>query len=223
GQPFAETLNNATTFREGGTSVDEAAEGGGGSSAQVPAGQSNEQFTPEEQPRAQYLAEDTRDEIEKVVKAQFLEPLFKDPAAIGMTKGQFERYNAQIEDAISTASDKALQRAYDQIRRERTPEWTNAVKQHSAAVEQELARSPAIAARAALTNNRWPLGEPLEKPALKMDKADALALWGKDLGLPDRMFSKNGASPDEVAAQFGYPSGADMLRDLDTLNRLQGD
>lgn len=223
GQPFAEQLNNATTFREGGVSVDEAAEGGGERGAQVPAGQSSEQFSEAEAPRAQYLAEDTRDEMEKVVKAQFLEPLFKDPAAIGMTKGQFERYNAQIEDAIATASDKALQRAYDQIRRERTPEWKAAVAQHSAAVEQELAKQPAIRARAALVNNRGPLGEPLETPALKLDKQDVMSLHGRDLGLPDRMFSKNGLAPDEVAAQFGYSSGADMLRDLDALNRAQGD
>lgn len=202
GQPFAETLNNATIFRPDGTSVDAAAEGGSGGGAQVPAGRSSEQFSEAEAPRAQYLAEDTREEMEKVVKAQFLEPLFKDPAAIGMTKGQFERYNAQIEDAIANASDKLLQRAYDQIRRERTPEWKTAVAQHSAAVEQELARQPAIRARAALVNNRGPLGEPLETPALKLDRADVLSLYGKDLGLPDKMFAAGASSRPLVPKGF---------------------
>lgn len=219
GKPFAEELNGATVFREGGVAVNDDT---GASTQSVPTGQSTEPLTEGETPRAQYLAEDTRAQMEQVVKAQFLEPLFKDPSAIGMTEAQFARYNSKIEDAIGEASDKALAQAYNQIKRERTPQWKEAVAQHSGAVEKELATHPAVQARSYLALGKGPLGEPIERP-FKLASDDPIAQHGKDLGLPDRMFSKSGISADEAGEVFGYPSGADMVRDLANLQHEQGD
>lgn len=224
GQPFAEELNASTTFREGGTSVAEAAERPAPTSTTpVPFEAEAGDFTPEEQQRAQYLAEGSRAQVQQIVKEQYLKPLFNEASAIGMTKTQLERYSSGIESAVSDAQERMTQRAYEQIRRERKPDWQNSLAQHSAAVEQELAARPDIRARAYLAQGKGPLGEPLEKPSLKFDREDQLSKHAQDVGLQDRMFKRGGSAPDEVAEELGYPSGADLIRDLDTLNRSQGD
>lgn len=181
-----------------------------------------EDITPTEAPRARYLAVESESAVERVVAEQRLRELFVDQKALGMTKDQFARYNEGVEAAISRATDRMLERAYTSIRAERLEPFKEAVAQHSAEVEQELAQFPAIRARAYLAQGKGPLGEPLESP-LKLRTGDDIAAFGRDLGLPKSMFSREGGAADEVAELLGYQSGADLMRDLAGLHELQGE
>lgn len=224
GQSYAGDLNATSVFREGGVSVEGAKEVPPVEvrrSAQ-PTVEPPSNFTPDETVRAKTMAMEAHQAVDEVVQAQGISELFKDPAAVGMTKPQFERYGAAIDNAIAEAKDKLTQQAYEQILRERKPEWKTAVQQHSAEVEQELAKVPVIQARAYLAQGKGPLGEPIETP-FKLDKEDVIAKYGKDLGLPDRYFRKGGLSADEAADLLNFPSGADMMRQLAALHTAQGD
>lgn len=216
GQPFADDLNAASTFRDGGTSTNEAKEQAAPAGAVIPPakGEVPNDLTPEEASRAQTIAATYQGELQQVVAAQYLEPLFKDPKAIGMTADQFGRYSNGISEAVQEAADKMHARVYAQIKRERTPEWKETVAQKSAEVEQALAQRPDLNAWSYLTRGKGVLGEPVESP-FKLDSNDPLSQHGKDLGLPDRMFSKNGVSPDEAAEVLGFPSGAELIRSLE--------
>lgn len=226
GQPFADQLNSATVFRDGGVSVEEGKELGTKEPETPTAPRTLPEppadFTPEESTRARSLAENSHAALDEVVQEQRLRELFTEPKATGTTKSNFERYNLGVEDAIAKATDRLTQRAYDQILRERKPDWQDRIAQHSAAVEQELANSPAIRARAYIAQGKDALGAPLEVP-LKLASRDPLSLHGRDLGLPDRYFSRNGLSPDDAAELLGYPSGTDLIRDLTELHTAQGD
>ena len=227
GQPYADELNSATNFRpDEGASLDEAKETVPVEAQATILGKSNvsvpSDLTPEESTRAQSLAARSEGAVDKIVQDQSIRQLFTDPKALGMSPEQFDRYNTSVENAISEAKDRMVQRAYDSIRRERKPDWQNALAQHSAEVEQELARQPAIQARAELAQGRGPLGEPIEDP-IKLDPSDQLALHGRDQGLPARYFSKDGLPADEAAEHFGYSSGTQLINDLVALHKAQGD
>lgn len=222
GQPFAEVLNATTTFREGGQPV--KAEDVGTASAQVPPSTvaPPADFTPEETTRARTLAAEAQTQLQRVVQDQYLEGLFAKAKDIGMTKDQLARYSEGIHGMVQDASDRMTQRAYDQVLRERRPDWKASVAQHSATAEQELTQRPDIQARAALIHNRGPLGEPLDTPPLKIARDDPYAGYAEDNGL-GKALSRNGMAADDIAPLFGYRSGADMIQDVAALEAARGD
>lgn len=218
GQPFADGLNEATRFRADGVSQLDAKENTATPTTQVQPGSTlpPTDLTPQEAQRAQYLAAEAQTQLQRVVQSQYLEGLFTKAKDIGMTKDQLARYSEGIQGLVQDASDRMLQRAYDQVLRERKPDWKASVAQHSATVEQELAQRPDVQARAGLLQNRGPLGEPLETPALKIARDDPLAGYVEDLGL-GKALSRNGIASDDIARLYNYRSGADMVRDVAAL------
>jgi hypothetical protein len=223
GQTFAQQLNAATTFREDGVSLDQAAE------VVVPVLREprepapiDSDFTPEEADHARTLAAAHTEAVVEVVQAMRLNELFTDNKAIGMSKEQFERYNLGIENAIDKAVERMTRRAMTAVRQERSPAFQEALAQNTAAVEQAYATNPLVIARAELGRGRGPLNEELATP-LKLDREDAIAAYGSDLGLPSRYFSKNGVPADVAAEKFGFASGAEMMRELAALNEAQGE
>lgn len=225
GKSYDEELNAATTFREGGVSVEGAKDAArvGATTPAKPALTPPEDFTPAETSRARYLAAQSETELDQIVKSNRLNELFADAKSIGMTEDQFTRYSAGIEDALASARERLHNRAYDQIRRERGPQWKEKLAENIALAEQDVAGDPSVRTRAYLEQGKGPLGEPLERPGLKLSSDDQLAQHGKDLGLPDRMFSKSGLPVDEVASILGFDSGADLIHGLSALKEHQGE
>lgn len=227
GQPFAEKLNSAATFREGGVSVEEGKELPAPSEVAAEPAPIREvttppDFTPEESTRTRTIAADAHREVDTLVQELRLRDLFTEAKAVGSTKSNFERYSAGVEEAIAAATDRMTARAVAAVRRERMPEFKERMAQHEAAVEVELGTNPAVRARAYLAQGKDPLGAPVEAP-FKLDRSDAIAQYGRDLGLPDRMFGRDGLTADDAADILGYPSGADLIRDLSDLHSRQGD
>lgn len=213
--PFREELNKSTVLREGGTSIEQVGEhvpAEIGPEVPIEPVKIPEDFTPEEGVRAQSLAASAHQELQRVVKAQYLAPLFKDAETLGMTKGQMERFSAGLEEQITAAQEKLTKKAIDQVKRERGGPYKEKLAQHRAQVEQELAANPAIQAREALQNSKGPLGEPLDK--IKLDRADPTNKAAGELGLPNRMFGKNGLSADDAGKLFGFHSGDDLHQAL---------
>lgn len=163
------------------------------------------------------IAASVEDAIDEVFAERELAEVFAGPKDAGLTKRQFERYDNMIAEAKAAATERVLNKVYNQIRRERTPEWKEEVQQHVAGVEKELADVPILQAYSQLTRGKGVLGEPLENP-FRISSDDDIAQYAKDLGLPDSMFRKNGLSADQVAADFGYESGAQLVRELNTLH-----
>lgn len=224
GQPYANALNEATRFRGDGVSQLDAKETVGTPTTEVPPAtvQPPADLTPEEAQRAQTLAAEAQTQLQRVVQSQYLEGLFAKAKDIGMTKDQLSRYSDGIQAMVQDASDRMLQRVYNQILRERKPDWKETVAQHSADVEKELAQRPDVQARAALLQNKGPLGEPLETPPLKIIRTDPYAGYAIDNGL-QKAVGLNGVAADDIARVYGYRSGADLIRDVATLEKERTD
>lgn len=230
GQPFAADLNAATAFREGGLSLEESAElptptapEGEAASAGVASPEPlAPDFTAAEDAAAKWMAESSRMEVEQVVKDLRLRELFTEPKAVGTTTRNFEAYSAGIEEHIAKVTEKLTAKAVAAIKAERKPEWQATVAQRRAEVEKEWAQEPVLRAWVGLAHGKGVLGEPLETP-LKLDREEAIAQYGQDLGLPPNMFRKGGLSADDAAELFGFPTGADMLRALAELQATMGD
>lgn len=226
GQPFAQELNAATTFREGGVSTEEgkglaepkpAAEEPTGAPP-VPEG-AFEGLTSPETSRAKSIAAAYSDTISRALEP-YLAPLVKGPDALGMTKPQFERYSASVEALVERTQARAYEAARAQVMRERKPDFVEAAKQHSADVGRELAARRDVQAQHALVRNTGPLGEPLERPPMKINREDALNAYGSQLvnSVHQGVFGAKGLHPDEVAELLGYGSGREMIGELAALH-----
>jgi hypothetical protein len=212
GQPFAETLNATTVFREGGTSVEEAkAE----PRPPEPVKPEEDEFGVEpddielydghglsepEVAEAQTLAADSHAAIESVAKEQRLRELFKEPEAVDSTKSNFAIYNQGIENAIAKAKDKALAKAVSQLKRERLPDFKAALLQNTALVEQDFFNRPDVQLAHYLIHGEHPNGAPLAGP-FKLDREAVEAAIGPErtARLPDSIFAK--VNPNAPAAE----------------------
>lgn len=144
------------------------------------------------------------------------------PAALGMTKAQFGRYGAALDEWKAGLHERLLNRAYSAIRAARTPEWKAEVAQRSAEVERELTSSRQHGAYMELAQGTGPLGEPLERPSIKLSRPRTVAAYGQHTvdALPKSMFRNTtdealGAlHPDEAAELLHYDSGEALLHDM---------
>lgn len=238
GQAFAADLNATTIFREDGTSIEAAKELGevGAPPAQTPSGDGEaglaaasleprvlpEGTEPSEEGFTRTLAESTRAEVQELVAELKLSELYSTPKAVGSTKSNFERYSSGIEEHLAQAEDRAFERAYRQVKRERGVPWKEAVAQRYAEVEQELADDPVMQAWSALTRGKNPLDVPLDAP-FKLDLNDPLSKWALDLGLPRNMFGRDGLDSDVIAKEFGFPDAVQMFTALSQMQSRMGE
>lgn len=229
GQPFADELRAATRFREDGVSVEGGKELPSGEAAVVeeptaPAVLPPD-VTPDEAIRVQSSLLSTRRAIRETFQTAFIKQLFADNKAAGMTKGQFERYSLRLEAAQAAGEARALAKAVRAVRAERKPAFAEALAQHSAAVEQEVAAIPAVAARHALLYNESPLGAPLDAPKVKLNRMGVANVYGQEVAdaLPKGVFGATETVTADMAVEelgLPYASGLAMLRDI---IRLEGD
>lgn len=212
GKPYAEELNAATRFREGGVSVEEAkglpkpTEGENETVSAPREVTPPEDIEPEHHEGVRTLAANADSAIQQVFKETALDALFTDPKAVGMTPGQFERYAARVDEARTATHERLLERTYNQIRKERTPEFKASVELHSEAARNLINAQPNVRAYRALRD-----------PLFKLD-TQVVANLHPDLPLPAGLTKRDGLAPDEAAELTGHGSGAELVADLHHLH-----
>lgn len=162
----------------------------------------------------------TRAALDEAERELGLKDLFYAPKDVGLNKRQFELYAAKLAEWRQGVENKVIGKLVKEFYKERTPEWKAEIAQQRDAAEKELADVPLLQAYSALTRQKGVLGEPLV--ATKLDPNDDIAKFGKDLGLPDKMFKKGGLTADQVAAVYGFQSGAQIIRELGQLRDAIG-
>lgn len=141
---------------------------------------------------------------EELFKELGISQLFTEGKALAMTKAQFERYGAAIDELRAAVRDKVLDRTYNQLRRERTPEWKKEIEALTPWFEDQLNSNREVQA--------W---KQLTEKGFKLDKDLVENFYpGSAARLPTSMLKKGGNHPDEVADFLGYDSGAQMVNNL---------
>lgn len=129
---------------------------------------------------------------------------------------EYEAMQREARDARRNAAqlerDRQAERAKE---RQRTAEFRTL----RAEVEAELAGHPIYAMQRTLRAGKLADGS----PAVKLDHAAVVEAYGQDVAdkLKGLTRKKGGASPDQVAALFGYTSGGQMIHDLTTAPTLR--
>lgn len=222
GKPFADELNSASVFRDGGVSVEEGKAGseelgspevrpspaeeagvmrpGGVGAERVGA----ESFTPMEQARVEALVAERARAIEQALKSSYLQPLFADAKAIGMSDAQFARYSEALGEVQRRALQGAVEQAQAQVRRERTPEWKAEVASNVEKLRPQIEAQPIVRAM-----------KQLSETGFKLDRGDVESFFPEPASrLPKGILKHGGNHPDAAADMLGYPSGAQLVSDL---------
>lgn len=171
--------------------------------------EAKEPFTPEipedlkeDAPLIQAIAARAEVAVERVFKETALDKLFAEPKATGLTKGQFERFAERVEEARYDTIQRILNKTYNQIRRERTPDWKAAVDLYKEEGKALVEAQPNVQAYRAVKD-----------PLFKIDTEKASELY-PDLPLPSTLTKRGGLSPDEAAELTGHTSGSALVQDL---------
>ncbi len=226
GKPSADALRQITRFSAEGASLHEtqtfkanAAELGEAPPAEPPPA---EDLSPEEHGRALEIVQAADEALAKVKKSQYLNGLFTDAKSVGMTQDQFTRYSKRLETQLANVRARLVKRAYDQIRRERRPDWLEKMAQNRYDAQQTLFGRRDIITQHALAYNQFPNGAPLETPRLKLSrKATEKQYPQLAASLPAKYFTAEGVSADDLADIFGYETGEALMKDLAGLEVAQ--
>lgn len=216
GKPFADDLNNATNFRDGGVSVNDAAEAPKAEPApppplpkpELPEGEAP--LGPEEEARLKTVATAYAAKAEEMMRPWAISTLIHDPKTLGMTKPQFEAYAKGIEEAITATREKAMAQAVKQVIKERKPEFRDAVKRHTARIKAEIENMQAVKAMRQVTQKGWKLNKDLTEYS-----------WPEPSSrLPSTAMHSRGAKPDDIAdflrdaGVADYGSGGELVSGL---------
>jgi hypothetical protein len=147
--------------------------------------------------------------IDQIFQEQSLGKVFESPKAAGMTPAQFDRYSNALDEAKYNLRERIMQRLYNQIKRERTPDWKAAVELAKEEAIKQLGEHPNIVAYRNLKDPLFKLNPELVKE-LAPELADQF---------PKGLMKKDGTSPDDMAELLGYPSGKEMIKEIVLLQR----
>lgn len=155
-----------------------------------------------------------REELDAAALGSEQKPPIDEAAAIGMTKPQYAKYQELIAKQQADAIKARLGKAHDQQERRLSKEWKDhEAEERPAAVEAVNAR-PDVMADNFIRFKEF-AGKPVDGPT-KMATGSVPEEIRK--GLPRDYFHKDGLSPDDYAALFGYPDGKAMLAHLTEWN-----
>lgn len=210
GKPYADELRAATRFTQDGVSQDEAKELKPKEETEVTEPTPKPALEiPADVPVAQHdevrsIAANAEQAIDEVFKEHGIAQLFTDGKALGLTKASFNRYGNAIDDLRAAVRDKVLERTYNQLRRERTPEWKKEVAGVLPWVTDAIENNSAVTAMRQL----------IEK-GFKLDRDTVAEFYpGSTSRLPAGVLKANGNHPDAVADFLGYDSGAQLVDHL---------
>lgn len=165
----------------------------------------------------------TEDEIRAAQSEQHMEPLFSDPAAVGMTVADADRYRSAVLEARRTAEDELARKLMDDVRREQDKVYQAERARVRDEVAAEVNDERDSQAYALLSRGTRPDGTalPEELEAVKLSKTALAAEYeGRYPDLMRRLrmgflYAKEGGEhPDVVAGWFGYGSGDELIHAL---------
>lgn len=148
----------------------------------------------------------TDEEIRQAEEQLRMQPLFKDPATIGMTGDEFAAYARQVEGARDEANATLLQKAMAAIRRQRTKAYNDERKAVWQDEAERLDNSPIL--KSLRLMRETPLSLEWLQDRMGRDVTDLL---------PKRvppLWREGGANPDAVAEMAGFDSGQNMIEVL---------
>lgn len=142
---------------------------------------------------------------------------FDKAAAIGMTVEQYARYEKKIAEQQAAEADSLSRRALEEQTKRETALWKErAAAERDDAIAAVSAR-PDVAADSFIRHGEL-FGQKIEGPhRIKTD------LVPEDVRtrLPREYFAANGVHPDDLAAMFGYPTGASMIEHMELFRQEQ--
>lgn len=170
-------------------------------------------LTPEEADRFRTLAARAEQATEQVFREQYLTPQpIEHAPAVGMTEAELATYGDRMRAASEEARAQAAEAAYRQIKRERAPEWKEAVAKHTEDGRAEVEGQRNVTVRRLLADDK------LDSDLVKAKYPDLAERLPKDI------HDKLGLVPDEALAEhLGYGSMREMLNDQAFLHQAVND
>ncbi len=168
----------------------------------------------EEQPAAEIDAA-----IEENETDLGLRPIFSEPLP-GMTKTLFDRYDRLVKEQQEEVTARLTERATEIEKRKQTAEWKAELAEKTQEAMTDLHSQAEIAAERFFRDGVLPTGE-VFKERIKLD-AEAVKRIDPNSDL-SRYTAKDGVHPDTVASYFGFDSGVELVRALESLRQARGD
>lgn len=148
GQPWADKVNGIATFRDDGVSVDQAKEETAATNPGPTIAPFDSTKYPDLDPYEKGWIDAHEPDInaaaQRVAKSLYLDPLFKDGQAIGLTKGEFEKYSNNVQNAHQAIYDKLVEKARKAIAQQRKPEWREAYDRNFHGSMTEIMRNQQV-------------------------------------------------------------------------------
>jgi len=162
----------------------------------------------------------TEEEIAAVRKSQNVEPLFPDPASVGMSAKDALKYSQAVQQSKDSARAELEHKAMAQVVREEAKQWKQRYKDTRAQVSDQLSSDPLYVALSVLQKGKLPNGAEVsaELSTLKLSRRAILDEYGKQtldaLPRPYVYSREGGFHPNFVAEMFGFKSGDELLKKL---------
>lgn len=177
----------------------------------------------------------TDEEISDATAEQSLDPIFKDPAAFGMTGKKAEDYITAREEARSFAENKLFNQLMEKHRQEKAQWYKDQKANVKAEMTKQVDGSVLYRAIAIMRSGTLADGSPAPEGTtnIKLDRQSIVAAYGEDFvkSLPSGVVASKkgdgGIHFDAAAPLFGFESGDSMLKQLsnapkkeETINQL---
>jgi len=166
-------------------------------------------------------------ETEAQRKALYLTDLFKDAKAAGMTVGEFNRYQRELQIRDNELFEKNFERAKREEKRRQTKDWKENYARIEEDVTLDISKQPAWFADSYFRKGEIPgierePGQEKLSTVGKLSKEEVDRMFGNYAGdfrptsddLPPSYFSKDAIPADELADTFGFGSGQEMILEL---------
>lgn len=174
------------------------------------------ELTIEEKTHVNEITPQLTEALGEAKKSQYLNQLFTDPQAAGMTADQFKRYSGKIQEVNNGLTSKMYDLVEKQLTKERSADWQSAEAVRRPLAEDNIYGRQDIQARHYLSTGEI-LGSPEARvPQIKLDKGLTSKQY-PGLELPNSIFGPKGASADEAAEFLGYNSGQHLVEDIANL------
>lgn len=132
--------------------------------------------------------------------------VFEAANAIGMTKDQYRRYMRLIEQRQKEDLEASAKRALEEQRRRQTKEWKQNYNELRPQVSREIDLRPDVMANKFFGQNELN-GKKVEPVKIGEDYITP----EQKAMLPKSYVAKRGVRPDDIAPQFGYETGSEMI------------
>ncbi len=150
------------------------------------------------------------DEINIAYGEPHMEPLFKDPRAVGMSTELVYRYLNATAWAASEAKDRLAARLLRDLQHQQDKEYKKEKAAATERVEAELDKMPVYIAIRELTKRKVADGE----TKMRLSKVEVVAQFGQEAA--DKLkgmttTKEHGLEPNLAAEMLGFPTGHEMI------------